>query len=178
MNKVTVLTAVTVLALTACSSGSTIHQSATPASAAGGSSRNSAITSMTPAGSAQDATAQASKIKGRIPSVVKVVTITENNDPNSLLGRPGGYTSAAVLYEKSVSCTEVGATCGATIEVYGSKAASKARATYIQKVTRAAEMVSYEYDYLREDALLRVAAAVKPSAAQKYNEAFGGVLFH
>ncbi|MEP7191341.1 MAG: hypothetical protein ABI903_00575 [Actinomycetota bacterium] len=37
----------------------------------------------------QDASGHATRLKGKIPSGVKVVTITENNDGNNLIGRPG-----------------------------------------------------------------------------------------
>lgn len=37
-------------------------------------------------------------IRRLVASVVKVVTITEDNDPNNKIGRPGGYTSAAVIF--------------------------------------------------------------------------------
>jgi hypothetical protein len=126
---------------------------------------------------AKDATASAKEIRRQVASVVKVVTITEDNDPNNKIGRPGGYTSAAVIYEKSLTCTDLGAECGATIEVYVSEVEAKARAAYIQKAMKDMPILGNEYDYISAGALLRVAGEVKPSLAKKYNAAFGGTLF-
>jgi hypothetical protein len=39
------------------------------------------------------------RLQAVVPSVRKVVTITEDNDPNCLIGRPNGYTDAAVIYD-------------------------------------------------------------------------------
>jgi len=125
----------------------------------------------------EDATAAATNIKAQVSSVVKVVSITENNDPNDKIGRPNGYTSAAVLYEKSVSCSELGASCGATLEVWASESQTKARAAFIQKALTDMPALGTEYDYIRGSALLRVSGEVKPSVATKYNAAFGGTLF-
>ena len=187
---VAAVVAVTALALTGCGSGSAPQGEPTVAAVtpAGGSSSSStttttsvtpkATTSVTPkAQHPEEATASANRIKGDIASVVKVVTITEDNDPNDKIGRPGGYISAAVIYEKSVKCTDLGAGCGATIEVWASEAKAKARAAFIQKSLKDIPMLGTEYDYIRGGALLRVVGDVKPSLAKKYNAAFGGTLF-
>ena len=50
------------------------------------------------------------------------MTITEDNDPNDLIGRPSGYTDAAVVYDSEAECTELGVDCGATIEIWPSEA--------------------------------------------------------
>jgi len=132
---------------------------------------------MAPTTVAQDATALAGPLKAGLASVTKIVTITEDNDPNDDIGRPGGYTSAAVIYDKNVKCEgkDVVVGCGAKIEVFESAAAAKARAAYIQGLIKAMPIVGKEYDYLRGVALLRIAGEVKPSLAKQYNTAFGGV---
>lgn len=177
------LALVAVIGLTACSATPAAKPGVTLPTPAGGSSSSSTSISTTPVvkpttAPADDATAIAKKIKGQVASVVKVVTITENNDPNNKIGRPGGYTSAAVIYEKSVKCSGgLGADCGATIEVWSSAADAKARAAYIQKAMKDMPILGNEYDYIRDGSLLRVAGDVKPSLAKRYNAAFGGVLF-
>lgn len=170
----------TVLTLAACSSpGPDKTNPAAVPSSAPASSATSTAPAVTPPTQArvEDATSAATTIKAQVSSVVKVVSITENNDPNNLIGRPNGYTSAAVLYEKSVTCSELGASCGATLEVWASESQAKARAAYIQKSLTDMPVLGTEYDYIRGSALLRVSGEVKPSVARKYNAAFGGTLF-
>jgi hypothetical protein len=57
---------------------------------------------------AEMATDIANHLQAAVPSVGKVVTITEDNDPNDLIGRPSGYTDAAVVYDSEAECTEPG----------------------------------------------------------------------
>jgi hypothetical protein len=134
------------------------------------------------------ATDSANGIKSKVSSVEKVVTLTEATDVNNLLGRPNGYTSAAVLYDKvangadGIKCDDPkvaysgpGVQCGATVEVWASENAAKARAAYIQNIGKS-HPAMVEYDYLRGNTLLRVTGAMKPSAARQYNNAFGGAL--
>ncbi|MFD4434257.1 hypothetical protein [Nocardia sp. NPDC058497] len=78
------------------------------------------------------ATAIAERIHTAVDTVTRVVTITETNDPNNLIGRPTGYTDAAVVYDKAVQCGErLGADCGAMIEVWPSAEHAQRRANYI-----------------------------------------------
>ena len=155
------LLAIAVLALAGCSSTTPAAKDPT----------------MAPTTVAQDATALAGPLKAGLASVTKIVTITEDNDPNDDIGRPGGYTSAAVIYDKNVKCEgkDVVVGCGAKIEVFESAAAAKARAAYIQGLMKSMPILGKEYDYLRGVALLRIAGEVKPSLAKQYNAAFGGV---
>ena len=61
---------------------------------------------------ALDSSALATQLKAKVPSVTKIVTITENNDPNNKIGRPNGYVSAAVLYDPSLNCDASRIRCG------------------------------------------------------------------
>ncbi len=124
---------------------------------------------------ALDASALATQLKAKVPSVTKIVTITENNDPNNKIGRPNGYVSAAVLYDPSLNCDAagLGVDCGATIEVWPTEAAATARATYIQGILSGGGMGS-EWDFVKGGALLRVSGTLKPSAAGLYGANFGG----
>ena len=75
-----------------------------------------------------DAAAAARSLAKSISRVEKVVKITEDNDPNNLIGRPNGYVSAAVLYDSRTKCSSgLGADCGATVEQWPSPADAKAR---------------------------------------------------
>jgi hypothetical protein len=112
-----------------------------------------------------------------VPTVTKIVQITEDNDPNDKIGRPNGYTGGAVLYDRNVSCTELGVDCGATIEIWPTAEGARARAAYIQGLLKGAPALGAEYDYLNGPALLRVAGDIKPSKAKAYGAAFGGELY-
>lgn len=105
-------------------------------------------------------------------TTTKVVAITEDNDPNNLLGRPNGYTDAAVLYDKRVECAELGASCGAMIEIWASAADAQQRSEYIQTIQKAAPALGSEYHTLNGNALLRVTGELKPSEAKAYQIAF------
>src|SRR5689334_14931937 len=63
------------------------------------SSTTTASSSTTTTTAPPDATAVAKRVKAGVSSVTKLVTITEDNDPNDKIGRPGGYVSAATMYD-------------------------------------------------------------------------------
>jgi hypothetical protein len=168
----TTLIAAAVLALTGCGGNTT------PAS---GPSTNTSTTVATTAASttplgADAATARAKKIEALVPSVVRVVTITKDNDPNPIFGQPGSYVSAAVIYEKINTCTTLVVACGAKVEVYKSAADATARTTYLLGMKKSGAIVGGEYDYVRGTEVLRVFGGVVPSLAEKYRVAFGGEL--
>lgn len=106
-------------------------------------------------------------------SVTKLVTIDEDNDPNGKIGRPGGYVSAATLYDQAVTCTELGVECGATVEVWADEAAATERSKFIQTALKGANgLLGEEYHYQDGPVLLRVFGDIKPSVAKKYQAAF------
>ena len=119
-----------------------------------------------------DATAWAKQVS--IDSTTKVVTITEDNDPNNLIGRPNGYVSAAVLYDSGVECTELGTACGGMVEVWPTAADAQRRSDYIQGILKDSPVLGTEYDTLNGAALLRIDGKVKPSVANSYAAKFKG----
>lgn len=120
-----------------------------------------------------DATAIATAIKAAVPEVTKLVTITENNDPNNSIGRPSSYSSAAVLFDSRTECSDgLGADCGATVEGWPTAAGAKARAKYIQTLLKASPLFGTEYDIVQGTYVLRVAGDIKPSKAKAYITAF------
>jgi len=54
----------------------------------------------------QDAKAVAGQIKQ--PATTKVGGISQDNDPNDLIGGPNGYVNAAVVHHSNVECKELG----------------------------------------------------------------------
>jgi hypothetical protein len=120
-----------------------------------------------------NATTIATAIKAAVPEVTKLVTITENNDPNNVIGRPNGYTSAAVLYDSRAKCSDgLGADCGATVEGWPTATDAKTRAAYIEKILKSTTILGSEYDIVRGNYVLRVAGAIKPSKEKAYSAAF------
>lgn len=103
-------------------------------------------------------------------------TVTADNDPNHLLGRPNQYTSKITFDDTRISAGDVSGTDkgdverGGAIEVFGSPADAQARAQYIQSVTKAMPMLA-EYDYVHGAALVRVSHYLTPKQAADYKAA-------
>lgn len=173
INRVTVLLCAAVLAVAGCSS-----EVANDASAAGAGSQSQpqsepavdAADSSEP----KDATAVAEDLKGASDTATEVVTITEGNDPNDLIGRPNGYQSAAVLYDSGVTCDSLGTECGLTVEVYPDDTGARDRAEYIQGTYRDMPILGTEWNYVKGPVLVRITGDVKPSSASIYADRFGG----
>lgn len=100
----------------------------------------------------------------------KVTVWTAETDPNRLLGRPGGYTSAATIVDKRITCTETATSCGATIEVYPTADEALTRSQYIQSLLGGA--LGTEYHYFTGTALLRVTGELTPDQAKVYAAKF------
>lgn len=108
-------------------------------------------------------------------TTTKIVTITEDNDPNNLIGRPNGYVDAAIIYDKRADCASLGASCGATIEVWADAVAAAARADMIAAMLEESPILGSEYHTVAGPVLLRVSGALKPSEASGYADAFTAV---
>jgi hypothetical protein len=121
-----------------------------------------------------DAEVFARAVTDEVASAKKVTVITEDNDPNNLIGRPGGYLSAAVIHDEDgdQSDPEPGVEYGATVEVFEDETAAQDRSDYIQGILKDNPMLGTEYNYLNGAALLRVSGDIKPSVASQYEDAF------
>lgn len=124
-----------------------------------------------------DATAVAEDLQQASSTVTQIVTITEDNDPNDKIGRPNGYSSAAVLYDSQVTCDDLGVDCGMTIEEFPNEASARDRATHIQSSLMNMPALGSEWNYLRGPVLLRITGNLNPSVAAVYAEQFGGEEF-
>ncbi len=118
------------------------------------------------------ASAIAEHLRSQIAAITKVVTITENNDPNNLIGRPTGYVDAAVAYDSATICLDLGSDCGAMVEVWPTPEAAQQRANYIAALQQASPILGTEYHHLRGPVLLRVTGDIKPSVNAEYATAF------
>jgi hypothetical protein len=107
--------------------------------------------------------------------VTELVEITEDNDPNNLIGRPNGYVAASVLVDSRLPrCTSanLGDDCGAIIEQWPDQAAAQRRNDYVQSVLRTMPIVGQQWITVKGNLLLRVTGQLKPSAAEAYKAAF------
>ncbi|MEU2201567.1 hypothetical protein [Isoptericola sp. NPDC019482] len=145
-----------------------------------GVSPSTPSTSATPSDSPAPESAKelASQLVDAVDTATSFTLITEDNDPNDLIGRPGGYEDAAVIMDSTVKCSDgLGADCGATVEIFGSVADAVDRADYIQGLLKSSPILGQEYDYVDDGgALLRVSGEIKPSIAAQYQDSFGGEL--
>ena len=163
------LALVSALTLTGCAANASSAQQPEDSSSPTSSARPSET-----APSTRSATDLASALKAQTGTITQVVTITEDNDPNKKIGRPGGYTDAAVIYDSGTTCSDgLGADCGAMIEVWPTESDAQARADYVQSALKKANgALGSEYDTVAGNYLMRVAGALKPSAADQYKKAF------
>lgn len=139
----------------------------------GCSSSSPSGNSSAPTMSSADATTLAANLKVGIPEIAEVVTLTETNDSNHLLGRPNGYMSAAVLVDSRLPPqTDPGRDSGATIEVFADHDAAQRRADYIQAIAKNSPVLANEWDYVSGNALLRVSGQLPPSVNTVYKAAW------
>jgi serine/threonine-protein kinase len=119
----------------------------------------------------------AESIRAAIPQVTELIEITEDNDPNHLIGRPNGYVAASVLVDSRLpgctsTSTNLGDDCGAVIEQWPDQAAAQRRDDYVQSILRTMPMLGQQWTTVKGNLLLRVTGQLKPSAAEAYKAAF------
>lgn len=170
-------TCVAVLAVALVSSGCSDDSATTPSAGDKGAS------TATPSQDARDATAVANLLRQSIPEITKVITVTETNDSNNLIGRPGGYASAAVLVDSRVpgqtpSDPETGPTIdmGARVEIYPTEAGAQQRAALLETVAAQAPMLANDWVYREGKVVLRVSGKLLPSVNDQYHAAWTRVL--
>jgi len=92
-------------------------------------------------------------LKSQIAQIGKIVKITEDNDANNLIGRPGQYDAATFIQDTRLPCTannqydELSIDCGAKIERWASNKDAIARAADIQQKLKDFGLGA-EYDYV------------------------------
>lgn len=122
-----------------------------------------------------DAGTIADHLMTEVDTISEVTIITEDNDPNDLIGRPTGYTQAAILHDATLACDELGVSCGGTLEIWPDEAAATERSEYIQSTLEEMPILGTEYHYQSGNILLRVAGILKPSQAEAYEAAFNSL---
>lgn len=131
-----------------------------------------------PEGEEPDAESIAEALLSDVETVTDYTVITEDNDPNDLIGRPNGYVGAAVLHdsEMEMDCEGLGIDCGATVEIWADEDAASGRSAYIQDTLEDAQILGTEYHFQSGSTLLRVAGELTPSHSETYEVAFADVM--
>ncbi|MFE9127082.1 hypothetical protein ACFYOF_16955 [Streptomyces sp. NPDC007148] len=121
-----------------------------------------------------------SKISGQVRAAKVSGTVTAENDPNHLLGRPGQYTSKITFTDVRIKPSDVEGTekgdveRGGAIEVFSSATDATTRAKYIQTVTKSMPALA-EYNYVHGAVLVRVSHYLTPTQAATYKTAVDGL---
>lgn len=174
--KRTILAIVVALTLTGCGGGDG-EEAAAPGSS-GGSNSSSEPTGPAPVSDAApaDASAVLEQLMAAGLPISGSLVITETNDPNNLIGRPGQYVSKVVFADEraSESLDENAPSndAGGSVEVFTDAATAQARSEYIQAaLAKLGPAAGTEYHYLAGRALVRVTGDLLPSVAAEYEKA-------
>lgn len=107
---------------------------------------------------------------------------TAADDPNHLLGRPGGYASKVAFSDARVSAADVDFRApdalerGGSVEVFPAPGEATARMKGVQAVLQGASgVLGSEYDYVSGPVLVRVSGLLTPDQAQVYQRALAAV---
>lgn len=115
----------------------------------------------------------------KVASLRLTKTFTEADDPNHLLGRPGGYLSKTAFTDTRVPAeqapTEFSTERGGGVEVFGDEAAAKTRMDKIQGIAKGAGGLISEYDYVKGVVLVRVSSLLTPEQAKEYEAALATI---
>lgn len=154
--------------LTACSASTPAGPPPQTASNAPTAAATASPTIVAPA----DAATMLAKLKAAGLPVGASATVTAADDPNHLLGRPGGYTSKVYWTDTSIDPAQVTDALqkGGEIETYPDAAGATTRASYIQAIAKSAPMFA-EYDYVVGTSVLRLSSLLTPDQAAKYKAA-------
>lgn len=119
-----------------------------------------------------------SRLTAAIPSASAGAEITAENDPNKLLGRPNGYTSAMTFTDSRVPAEERGpdplsTSNGGKVETFETADQAQQRADYINQIAEAAPALAGEYNYVSGTSIVRVTSTLTPDEAAEYESALG-----
>ncbi|WP_333740898.1 hypothetical protein [Streptomyces sp. IBSBF 2806] len=115
-------------------------------------------------------------LSGGVAAAKLNTVVTAENDPNKLLGRPHQYSSKVTFTDSRIAASDVegldkdDTLRGGAVEVFESAEDAKARADYIESVTKSLPMLA-EYHYLSGPVLVRVSHYLTPQQAGEYKAA-------
>lgn len=180
MRRAAVLAASTLLLAAGC--GGSSKTSTPPANTAAAASTASAAAPAahtTAAPVAKDAAGVVARLKAARLPIGAVIIYTAENDPNHLLGRPGGYLSKAGFADTRINPKDArddkpgSVDLGGDIEVFADAAGANARADYIRKALASMPMLGTQYEYVSGPVLLRLSQVLTPDQAAAYKKALG-----
>jgi hypothetical protein len=125
---------------------------------------------------AMDAATALATLKDAGLPITDSAVITETNDANDLIGRPGQYVSKVAFADSRLGVpidpAEPGNEGGGSIEVFADDAEAQARSDYIQETLQSlGPIAGTEYHYLAGPILVRVTGELPPSVAAEYGAA-------
>lgn len=127
----------------------------------------------TEAAAPETAMSVSERLQAKVPSISAVTEVTEVNDSNGLIGRPGQYISAAWIADVAADPAQTGIDGGAVVEVFSNEADAQTRSDYIQETLKSmGPAFGTEYHYMDGTVLLRVSGVLMPSQATLYEQAF------
>jgi hypothetical protein len=118
----------------------------------------------------------------RVGRIRVIKTYTAANDPNDLLGRPGGYSSKTAFADSRVKSADRDTSekdaiiNGGSVEVYSTPSGAKKRAKYLRGILDGSNIFGTEYDYVSGTALLRLSQALTPAQARTYQKVWLAVV--
>jgi hypothetical protein len=140
------------------------------------------MTAATPSAATKvvDAESVLAELKNAGLPITDSVIITETNDANNLIGRPGQYVSKVAFADSRLGTpidqAAPGNEAGGSIEVFSDAADAQRRSDYIQqKLQELGPVAGTEYDLLSGTALVRVTGELPPSVAAEYESAVAGL---
>ncbi|MEQ7125321.1 hypothetical protein ABN034_12450 [Actinopolymorpha sp. B11F2] len=109
-----------------------------------------------------------------IPTVKLFRVYTAEDDPNDMLGRPGGYLSKTAFHDSRAKDEELeylekdAIERGGSVEMFATEQEAKQRYEYLSEVVKAAAGLVGEYDYLSGTTVVRVSRFLTPDQAKEY----------
>lgn len=179
-NIITIIVATAALTAGCSSSGDAAVAEATNSSAATTATEPATVAAPSTAAEAVDAEAVLAELTAAGLPITDSAAITETNDANNLIGRPGQYMSKVTFADSRVGApidqAAPGNEAGGSIEVFANDSDAQARSDYIQQTLKSlGPIAGTEYHYLSGPVLVRVNGELVPSAAADYESAVAGL---
>jgi len=108
------------------------------------------------------------------------VVYDASNDPNQLLGKPGGYTSKIAFVDTRTHVSPASVTTkdpvaqGGSIEVFADPAAASSRVQQLRAVSSSSQLLQ-EFDYQQGGVVVRVSKYLSEAQAKGYQDALAAL---
>src|SRR3712207_6506050 len=179
--RTTIIMTIAAAALTAgCGGGDSAEATAQATESSTSAAAPETATAPSTTAQAMDAETALATLKDAGLPITDSAVITETNDANNLIGRPGQYVSKVAFADSRVGVpidqAEPGNEGGGSIEVFVDGADAQVRSDYIQETLETlGPIAGTEYHYLAGPILVRVTGELPPSVAAEYETAVAGL---